>query len=57
MAAPRILTFNFHEPYLCLMAKAGLPLDVGEYAPEHHLHRRWHMDHNMEIAHQYLHLP
>ena len=31
MAAPRILTFNFHEPYLCLMAKTGLPLTVGLY--------------------------
>ena len=23
MAAPRILTFLFHEPYLCLMARLG----------------------------------
>lgn len=30
-AAPRILTFNFHEPYLCLMAKTGLHFFVGEY--------------------------
>jgi spore maturation protein CgeB/ubiquinone/menaquinone biosynthesis C-methylase UbiE len=30
-AAPRILTFNFHEPYLCLMAKTGFRLFVGEY--------------------------
>jgi glycosyltransferase involved in cell wall biosynthesis len=29
---PRILTFNFHEPYLCLMAKTGLRFDVGHYA-------------------------
>lgn len=32
MTAPRVLTFNFHEPYLCLMAKTGLPLTVGTYA-------------------------
>ena len=31
MAALRILTFNFHEPYLCLMAKTGLPITVGLY--------------------------
>lgn len=31
MAARRILTFNFHEPYLCLMAKTGLPFTVGLY--------------------------
>lgn len=31
MAAPRILTFNFHEPYLCLMARTGIPLTIGEY--------------------------
>ncbi len=29
MAPPRILTFNFHEPYLCLMARTGLPFTVG----------------------------
>lgn len=41
MAAPRVLTFNFHEPYLCLMAAAGIQMDVGEY--EHgHLARSWH---------------
>lgn len=41
MATPRILTFNFHEPYLCLMAETGLPLDVGVY--EHGpLARAWH---------------
>lgn len=28
---PRILTFNFHEPYLCLMAKTGLRFDIGVY--------------------------
>jgi len=31
MTAPRILTFNFHEPYLCLMAKTGLDFTVGSY--------------------------
>ena len=31
MTQPRILTFNFHEPYLCLMAKTGLQFDVGQY--------------------------
>ena len=31
MANPRILTFNFHEPYLCLMAKTGLEFTVGLY--------------------------
>ncbi len=31
MNAPRVLTFNFHEPYLCLMAKTGLTLHVGQY--------------------------
>lgn len=31
MAQPRILTFNFHEPYLWLMAKTGLQFDVGHY--------------------------
>ncbi len=30
-AQPRILTFNFHEPYLCLLAKTGLDFDVGNY--------------------------
>ena len=30
-AQPRILTFNFHEPYLHLMAKTGLHFDVGQY--------------------------
>jgi glycosyltransferase involved in cell wall biosynthesis/SAM-dependent methyltransferase len=34
MPLPRILTFNFHEPYLCLMAKTGLPMDVGLYTEE-----------------------
>ena len=27
----RILTFNFHEPYLCLMAQTGLRFFVGQY--------------------------
>ncbi len=31
MIQPRILTFNFHEPYLCLMAKTGLKIDLGRY--------------------------
>ncbi|MCX5757056.1 MAG: hypothetical protein NTU83_00815 [Candidatus Hydrogenedentes bacterium] len=31
MSEPRILTFNFHEPYLCLMAKTGYRLSVGLY--------------------------
>ena len=31
VAGPRILTFNFHEPYLCLMAKTGLHFFVGQY--------------------------
>jgi glycosyltransferase involved in cell wall biosynthesis/SAM-dependent methyltransferase len=40
MRQPRILTFNFHEPYLCLLAKTGLAMDVGVY--EHgHLARPW----------------
>ncbi len=40
MSGPRVLTFNFHEPYLCLMAKMGLPLFVGSYdAPP--LARAW----------------
>lgn len=41
MALPRILTFNFHEPYLCLMAKSGLPMDVGVYESGD-LARTWH---------------
>ncbi|MBN2310199.1 MAG: methyltransferase domain-containing protein [Candidatus Hydrogenedentes bacterium] len=40
MAQPRILTFNFHEPYLCLMAKTGLPLEIGLYN-EPPLARAW----------------
>ncbi len=37
---PRILTFNFHEPYLCLMAKTGWHFYVGQYANPP-LARRW----------------
>lgn len=37
---PRILTFNFHEPYLCLMACTGLSFDVGQYE-EGSLRRPW----------------
>ena len=43
MAGPRVLTFNFHEPYLCLMAKTGIPLIVGNYASGAHA-RRWHTE-------------
>ncbi|MBX7255366.1 MAG: glycosyltransferase [Candidatus Hydrogenedentes bacterium] len=31
MASPRILTFNFHEPYLCLLAQTGFAFDVGQF--------------------------
>ncbi len=31
MNSPRILTFNFHEPYLCMMAETGLDFDIGLY--------------------------
>lgn len=41
MAQPRILTFNFHEPYLCLMAKTGLDMDVGVYESGP-MQRDWH---------------
>lgn len=45
MSGPRVLTFNFHEPYLWLMAKTGLDFTVGQYdspalAREWHLHYR-----------------
>ncbi len=40
MVSPRILTFNFHEPYLCLMAKTGYDIDVGLYANPPHA-REW----------------
>lgn len=41
MATPRVLTFNFHEPYLCMMAATGLPMDVGQYE-RGGLARAWH---------------
>jgi 2-polyprenyl-3-methyl-5-hydroxy-6-metoxy-1,4-benzoquinol methylase/Tfp pilus assembly protein PilF len=31
MTGLRVLTFNFHEPYICLMAQTGLPITVGLY--------------------------
>ncbi len=31
MASPHVLTFNFHEPYLCLLAKTGYRITVGMY--------------------------
>jgi len=40
MTSPRVLTFNFHEPYICLMAKTGIPLTVGRYESGD-LARRW----------------
>lgn len=44
MAAPRILTFNFHEPYLYLMARTGLPFVIGEY-DNPPLARKWYERH------------
>jgi len=41
MATPRILTFNFHEPYLCMMAETGLPFHIGLYESGP-LARIWH---------------
>jgi len=41
MATPRVLTFNLHEPYLCMMAETGLPLDVGLYESGF-MARTWH---------------
>lgn len=41
MADIRILTFNFHEPYLWLMAKTGFNFTIGVYEAEH-LARKWH---------------
>jgi len=41
MPQPRLLTFNFHEPYLCLLAKTGLDFDVGQYESGP-LAREWH---------------
>jgi 2-polyprenyl-3-methyl-5-hydroxy-6-metoxy-1,4-benzoquinol methylase/Tfp pilus assembly protein PilF len=40
MAGPRILTFNFHEPYLCLLAKTGYDFTVGLF-DELPLRRDW----------------
>ncbi len=40
MGQPRILTFNFHEPYMCLMAKTGFEMDLGLYS-EGLLARKW----------------
>lgn len=36
----KILTFNFHEPYMCLMAKTGFEMDLGLYN-EGMLARKW----------------
>ena len=41
MPSPRVLTFNFHEPYICLMAKIGVPLTVGLYEKPRFA-RSWH---------------
>jgi len=41
MAQPRVLTFNFHEPYLCLMAKTGLSFNIGLY-DDPQFKRQWH---------------
>jgi len=41
MAGLRVLTFNFHEPYLWLMAKTGLDFTVGQYR-DPPLARAWH---------------
>lgn len=41
MVTPRVLTFNLHEPYLCMMAETGLPMDVGLYESGF-LARTWH---------------
>ncbi len=37
MIAPRILTFNYHEPYLCMLAHIGWPIAVAIPAT-----RPWH---------------
>ena len=44
MAVPRVLTLNFHEPYLALMAKTGLPFTIGAHR-QPHLARERHTDH------------
>ncbi|MCX8065909.1 MAG: glycosyltransferase [Candidatus Hydrogenedentes bacterium] len=36
----RILTFNFHEPYMCLLAKTGFEMELGLYK-EGILSRTW----------------
>ncbi len=41
MSSPRVLTFNFHEPYICLMARIGVPLTVGLYEKPRFA-RPWH---------------
>lgn len=40
MLNPRVLTFNFHEPYICLMAKTGIPLEIG-LNPRPPFNREW----------------
>lgn len=40
MGRLRILTFNFHEPYMYLLAKTGFEMDLGLYS-EGLLARRW----------------
>jgi glycosyltransferase involved in cell wall biosynthesis/SAM-dependent methyltransferase/Tfp pilus assembly protein PilF len=37
----KVLTFNFHEPYLCLMAHTGLQFHIGQYESGP-LAREWH---------------
>ena len=49
MSQPRILTFNFHEPYLCLMAKTGLDFDIGVYEESSHA-RPWHTQYRPKPA-------
>lgn len=58
MTGPRVLTFNFHEPYLWLMAKTGYAFTVGQYrdAP---LAREWHTKYrpipkNMTLVEQHV---
>lgn len=40
MGRPRVLTFNFHEPYLALLAQTGYDFTVGLYSTPP-LARRW----------------
>ena len=35
----KILTFNYHEPYICMMAKTGLEIDVIEHFDN--IHKPW----------------